>query len=279
MIDDPDAVGEHVGFLEVLRGQEDGDAVVARQPVDLGPQRRPALDVEARGRLVEEEHARPVDERHREVEAPLHPARVAANLAVRGQRETDPRQQLAAALGPLGLRQAVQRSLQPHVLAAGEQRVERRLLQRRADRRPHLRALVHDVVAGHAGRARGRRQQRRQHQHGGGLAGAVRSQEAVDLARVDVQVDTVDRARPLLELTDESVGLDRVRTLHGDQATGRLRPQVEARYSLRAVRGAWVRARRNVRTACTRRFSVASEGRSSLRKMLRTWASTVFGVT
>ena len=41
-----------------------------------------------------------------------------------------------------------------------------------------------------------------------------------------------------------------------------------------------VRARKKVRTACTRRFSsVESPGRSSLRKMLRTCASTVFGET
>ena len=37
-VDDPDAVGQHVGLLEVLRGEEDGHAVLAREPGDLGPQ-------------------------------------------------------------------------------------------------------------------------------------------------------------------------------------------------------------------------------------------------
>ena len=41
----------------------------------------------------------------------------------------------------------------------------------------------------------------------------------------------------------------------------------------------WGRAPRKVRTAWTRRFSVSSRGRSSLRKIERTWASTVLGVT
>jgi hypothetical protein len=48
----------------------------------LVPERRAALDVEAGGRLVEEEHARPVEQCERKVEAPLHAARVATDLAV-----------------------------------------------------------------------------------------------------------------------------------------------------------------------------------------------------
>ena len=99
------------------------------------------------------------------------------------------------------------------MIAAGQHRVERGLLERGADHAAHLRALRDDVVAAHAGLAGGRRQQRRQHQDGGRLAGAVRPEEAVDLAGLDVEVDPVDRARPLLELPDETLDLDAVRPL------------------------------------------------------------------
>ena len=58
VVDDPDAVGEDVGLLEVLRGEEDRDAVVAREPRDLVPERAAALRVEAGRGLVEEEDAR-----------------------------------------------------------------------------------------------------------------------------------------------------------------------------------------------------------------------------
>ena len=44
--------------------------------------------------------------------------------------------------------------------------------------------------------------------HGRRLAGAVRAEEAVDLAGGDVQVDAVDGARALLELPDQPPGLD-----------------------------------------------------------------------
>ena len=97
VVDDPDPVGEHVGLLEVLRREEDGDAVLARQPRDLVPEGRPRLRVETGRRLVEEEHARAVDERERQVEPALHPARVAADLAIGRLRQPDPDEELLGA--------------------------------------------------------------------------------------------------------------------------------------------------------------------------------------
>ena len=61
---------------------------------DLLPQRGAALRVEAGRRLVEEQDARAVDERQREVEAALHAARVAADLAVGRLGQPDALEQL-----------------------------------------------------------------------------------------------------------------------------------------------------------------------------------------
>ena len=187
VVDDPDPVGERVGLLQVLGGEEDGDAVVGGEARDLVPERGAALDVEAGRRLVEEEDARPVGEREREVEPALHPARVAADLAVGGVGEADPLEQFAAALVALGLAEAVQGGLQAHVLAAGQQRVERGLLQGGADRGAHLRPFLDDVEAGDAGGAGGGREEGGQHQHRRRLAGAVGAEEAVDLALGDLR--------------------------------------------------------------------------------------------
>ena len=85
--------------------------------VDLGPERVAALRVEPGRRLVEEEDPRPVDERQREVEAPLHPAGVGLHLAVGRAREADAREQLVAPLLALALREPVEAALQPQVLA------------------------------------------------------------------------------------------------------------------------------------------------------------------
>ena len=88
------------------------------------------------------------------------------------------------------------------MIAAGEERVERGLLQRDADERTP-RPVLDDVVAADACGSRGRRQQRRENMDGRGLAGPVRPEKAVDLTRSNRDVDPVDRSRALLVLADE----------------------------------------------------------------------------
>jgi hypothetical protein len=116
------------GLLEVLGGQEDGDLVLAREPSNLVPERRAALDVEPGRRLVEEENARAMHERHCEIQSALHPARIAADLAVGRMRQSDARDQLVGALVTLAARKRLERRLQAKVLAASQQPVERGLL-------------------------------------------------------------------------------------------------------------------------------------------------------
>ncbi len=130
-----------------------------------------------------------MDQRRGEVEAALHPARVGADAALGGGVEADPLEQVVGALAALGGRDSLQRRLQADQLAAGHQRVERRFLQGDADRGAHRPRFAADVVAGDAGAAAGRQQQRGQHPHRGRLAGPVRAEEAEDFALLDLEVD------------------------------------------------------------------------------------------
>ena len=75
-VDDHEPRGEPVGLLEVVRRQQDRHLLLAGQPLDLAPQLGARLGVEARRRLVEEEHRRSVDEAERDVEPALHAAGV-----------------------------------------------------------------------------------------------------------------------------------------------------------------------------------------------------------
>ncbi len=149
-----------------------------------------------------------MDEREREIESPFHSAGVAFDPPVGGVDETDPLEQLVRARDALVARQPLEGRLEAQVLPAREQRIERGLLQRGADRLPDIRPLFGDVEAADARDSRRRRQQRREHQHGRRFAGAVRTEKAVDLARRDREVDAVDGARAFLELPDEGLGLD-----------------------------------------------------------------------
>jgi hypothetical protein len=142
--------------------------------------------VEARRRLVEEEHRRLVHEGRAEVEPPPHPAGVGPDAPVSRVGEADTLDQRVAAPDRLGLRNAVQRGLKLHQLAAGHERVERGLLERDADRAADIAGLLHHVEPGHRRAAAGRPEQCGQHPNGRRLAGAVRAKERVDLALGDL---------------------------------------------------------------------------------------------
>ena len=66
-----DPVGELIGFLEVLGGEEDGDAI-GHQLADDFAHRATAARIQSRRRLVQENDLRVADERHRQVQLPAH---------------------------------------------------------------------------------------------------------------------------------------------------------------------------------------------------------------
>ena len=138
--DDPPAVhdgqpaGEPVGLLQVVRGEQDGQPLVGGEPPDLVPHGRARLRVQAGGRLVEEQHLRPVDQAERDVQPPLHAAGVGADQPAGRVGQVEPAEQLvgpaasaAARAGP-GCRPG-----QQQVLPAGGHRVGAAALGDHAD--------------------------------------------------------------------------------------------------------------------------------------------------
>ena len=180
------------------------------EAADLGPERVAALRVEAGRRLVEEEDARAVDEREREVEAALHPARVRAHLAVGGaasaRRARAARRRVRARSSRGMPCSAVWRRRCSRPVSSGSSAASWSAAPIAA--RTCGPSLTTSKPATRR-RAGGRRQERGQHVHGRRLAGAVRAEEAVDLAGRDGEVDPVDRAH-VLELADEPLDLDPV---------------------------------------------------------------------
>ena len=209
LVDDAHPVGQLVGLLEVLRGQEDGHAQLLVEPAHLGPHADPAHRVEPRRGLVEEQDIGVVHQGGRQVEAPLHAARVGPDALAQRVADVDQVGQLGQALVDRARGEPVQASLQPQQLDAGLPGIERGLLQGHADVQPDLARVGHHVVAGHHGPALGGGEQRAQHQHGGRLAGPVGTEEAVDLAGRDVQVDVVD-GHGLVEAAHQALGQDGV---------------------------------------------------------------------
>ena len=124
MVEHGDPVGELVGLVQVLRGEEDRHAAGDQLADDL-PHRAPAARVEPGGRLVEEDDPRVADQRHGQVEPAPHAAGVGRGGLLRRVREVEPVEQLGGAAPALGPAQVVQVRHQEQVLLAGEQVVHR----------------------------------------------------------------------------------------------------------------------------------------------------------
>ena len=82
VVENGDPIGELVGLIEVLGGEQDRDPV-RDQHTDAFPHRAAAARVEPRGGLVEEDHPRGADKCHGQVKPAVHSPRVGRHRLVR----------------------------------------------------------------------------------------------------------------------------------------------------------------------------------------------------
>ena len=164
----------------------------ARRLVDHFPELAARDRIDAAGRLVEEDDARLVEQRDRERQL-LPPAeRDRADELIGGVLEPEAREHPAGAVADVAIAQVVDAAVERDVLADGEVLVEREALAHVADVALDALGLAGDVVSGDGRAAGGGREQTGQHPDRGGLAGAVRAEEAEHLAGADVEGDAVD---------------------------------------------------------------------------------------
>jgi hypothetical protein len=190
-VQDGDPTGQPVDLLQVLGGQEHRGAGRG-QLGDQLPGLLPAAWVQTGGRLIQEDHLGFADQPGRHVELAAHPAGVAGHRPPAGLGQLEPVEQL---LGPASGVHPVQ-SDQPadhhQVLPAGLAVVHGGVLAGQADPPADLVTLPDDVEPGHPGLAGVRAGQGGQDPHRGGLAGAVRAEQAEHGAARHGQVDPVE---------------------------------------------------------------------------------------
>jgi hypothetical protein len=121
------------GLVELVGGEDHGHAA-GPQPLERRPHPPPQQRIDARGRLVEQQQRRLVEQRAGERHALLHAARERVDLVVGAMCEIDELEQLPRPAARVGDREAAGEELQ--VLARGEILVERRLLRHVAELRP-----------------------------------------------------------------------------------------------------------------------------------------------
>ena len=190
LVDDADAVGHLLGFFDVMRGQDDGDAG-GLQRAHHFPHALAQFDVDARGRLVEKQDLRLVRQRFRDHHPALHAAGQRDDLGVLLVPQRQVLQHLLDMGGILRLAEqaAAEADGRPHRF----ERVGVQFLRHQADQRARGAIILVDVMAvdrdpafAQIGDAADDADQR-------GLAGAVRAEQRKDLAAVDIEIDAVQR--------------------------------------------------------------------------------------
>ena len=193
--EDPDPVADRLDLAEQVARQHDRQTTLvdelAQEVEDLDDAER----IDRGRRLVEDQQVRRLDQRVGDAEPLAHAARVLLDRVVGPIGQPDLLEDLVD--GRLGLvaPQPVEAGRVAQVLAAGQSAVEADRVGQVADPALDLARLPGRVEAHHAGLARCRLGQAEQHQDRRRLAGPVLPEQAEDLARVDRQVELVDRGQ------------------------------------------------------------------------------------
>jgi hypothetical protein len=210
VIDDEDAIAERVGLLEVVRGEQDRRPALA-QAADVVPEVRAGLRIEPRRRLVEEHELGVVHEAEGDVEAAALAAGERLDEAV---AEIAQIERLAEALrtrAAVGARDAVELGLRHELLVDLRGGVRPAVLGDVAELAAHADRIAPQIAA-RDGRLAGRRpEQRREHPLRRRLAGAVRAEQADELAGLHVEIDAahgLDHRILRLERAGEPASLD-----------------------------------------------------------------------
>jgi hypothetical protein len=142
-VDHRDALGQAVGLLQVLGGEQYGGAL-GHELADHLPQLAPALQIQAGGGLVQEQHRRARHQRGGHVQAAPHAAGVGPHRPVGRLGEAEPLQQLARSDPDLPAGHLGEPADQPQVLLTRQVGIDRRVLASQAEA-----VADRDRVAGH----------------------------------------------------------------------------------------------------------------------------------
>ena len=176
------------GLLHVVRGDKDGDALL-RHLVNQVPELAARDGIDSGGGLVEKEDGRPVQHRAAQRQALLPSARKRAGNEILLALEIGHLKRPFDAFLKIFRRNAVEPGEESQVFDHLEIVVERELLRHVADVLAHGFRFTANIVSGNLCAAGGGLQQAAEHANGGGLAGAVRPEEAKDLAFSDFKID------------------------------------------------------------------------------------------
>ena len=192
-VDDDHARADGLDLGQDVRGEKHG--VPATQGLDQAAHLEALDRVETAGRLVEDEHLGPRQQRHGEPRALTQPAREIPHEVAPSIRQAYLLQRLVDARRALSPGDRVEARLELEHLDDAVLAIQRDAFGQVADAPADLERVAQDVEAGDAHRAGTRRQVPGEDPHRGRLAGAVGPEETDDLPLRDLEGNVVERAQ------------------------------------------------------------------------------------
>ena len=174
----------------------------------------PRFDVEPGRRFIEQQHARPVQERPRDLDPPHLTAGKEPHLVAGSVSETHAAKLDRPSLARLTRADAVQCAVIGKILRDAEVGIERALLKHHAEPRESRAALTGDVAPENAHHARSADVKMCDHREQRALAGAIQAQKYSEAGGGDVEAHLVQR-------DSRAIGVRHV--LDRERADGRLR--------------------------------------------------------
>src|SRR6266851_668666 len=191
VVNDADDVAELFDFAHDVRGEDDGFTAVAAL-ADEGGDGASGHDVEAESGLVEDHHRRVMDQGASDGGFLLHAGGKLVAAAVAEGVHIEAIENDVEALFERGFVETVEAAEIFDEFLGGEAGVERGGGGKKADVGAHFFGMLDDVVAADEGGAVGGFQDGGEHAQGGGFAGAVGAEQAVDAAGLAAETDVID---------------------------------------------------------------------------------------
>src|SRR5712691_3422840 len=196
-----------LGLVEIGSGDENREPVL-NQLVEDRPKITAGNRINAVGWFVQEQHAWLMEQRAHQSQLLLHAAGKFAGRALAERVHAGHAQQARGQLLALAPDDAEQIGIEAHVFIDGQVGIEAEALRHVTDLVLHLIEVAGHIVTDHDRPAFCRVHQAAQQTHSGGLAGAIRANQAEDLALGDFEGEVIDRghspeyARQILGLND-----------------------------------------------------------------------------
>lgn len=201
------------GFLHQVGGDNDGDALLVAEDLEVLPKVAPGAGIEAGGGLVEEQNLGMVEQAFGELDAALHASGKSFDAIGSAVEQSDAGEDFCDACFEFGAAQAVEVSLMPEVFVGGELWVNALGLEDDANVAAQGSGLVDGVKAGDRGAAGSGDHERGKNAEESGFAAAVRAEEAEEFGGANVEGDAVERGAVLIamdETADGNYGLARM---------------------------------------------------------------------